>query len=62
MSGNAGEWCNGLFNGSGDGAPYAVCGGNYNSPASEVTVNSRIGMDTDARDKTVGFRVIIKKQ
>ena len=62
MSGNAGEWCNAPFNGSGDGAPYTVCGGNYNSPASEVTVTSRIGMDTDATDKAVGFRVIIKKR
>lgn len=62
MSGNAGEWCNSPFNGSGDGAPYTVCGGNYNSPASEVTVTSRIGMDTNAKDKAVGFRVIIKKR
>ena len=62
MSGNAGEWCSAPFNGSGDGVPYTVCGGNYNSPASEVTVTSRIGMDTNATDKAVGFRVIIKKR
>lgn len=62
MSGNAGEWCNGPFAGSGEDAPFAVCGGNYNSPANEVTAGSRIGMDTNAKDKAVGFRVIIKKQ
>lgn len=62
MSGNAGEWCNAPFNGSGNGVPYTVCGGNYNSPASEVTVTSRIGMDTNAKDKAVGFRIIIKKR
>ncbi len=62
MSGNVGEWCNERFPSTAESLQYAVCGGNYNSPASEVTITSRIGMDTSAKDKTVGFRVIIRKQ
>lgn len=58
MSGNVGELCNTAFDDSG---LYTVCGGNYLSPASEVTVTSRKGFDTNAKDKTVGFRIIIKK-
>ena len=58
MSGNVSELCNSSFDGSG---LYTVCGGNYMSPASEVTVNSRKGYATDAKDKTVGFRIIIRK-
>lgn len=58
MSGNVGELCNTLFDDSG---LFTVCGGDFNSPASEVTVSSRKGLSTDARDKAVGFRVIITK-
>ena len=58
MSGNVGELCNSHFDASG---LYTVCGGSYDSPASEVTVASRRGIDTNAKDKTVGFRIIIRK-
>ena len=59
MSGNVSEICNSPY---GDSGQYAICGGNYNSPASEVTVTSRKGFPTDAKDKTVGFRLIIRKE
>ena len=58
MSGNVSELCNSPFDNSG---LYTVCGGNYLSPASEVTVGSRKGFATDAKDNTVGFRIIIRK-
>ena len=58
MSGNVSELCNSHFDESG---LYTVCGGNYQSPASEVTVGSRKGFATLAKDKTVGFRIIIRK-
>lgn len=57
MSGNVGELCNSLY----EGATFTVCGGNYNSPAADVTVMSRTGIATDATDKTVGFRLIIRR-
>ena len=58
MSGNVSELCNTPFDNHG---LYTVCGGNFNSPVSEITVDSRSGFDTNAKDKTVGFRVIIRK-
>ncbi len=58
MSGNVGELCNTTF---GDGGLFTVCGGDYDSPAAEVTATSRRGFATDARDKHVGFRIIIRK-
>lgn len=58
MSGNVGELCNSRFNDSG---LFTVCGGDFNSSASEVTVDSRKGIPTDAKDSTVGFRIIISK-
>lgn len=57
MSGNVSELCNTPYK---DGL-YTICGGNYASPSSEVTVTSRRGFSTDAKDKTVGFRLIIRK-
>ena len=59
MSGNVSELCNSPFDESG---LYTICGGNYNSPTSEVTADSRKGFATDAKDKTVGFRIIIRKE
>ena len=59
MSGNVSELCNSPFDESG---LYTICGGNYDSPASEVTASSRKGFATDAKDKTVGFRIMIKKE
>jgi formylglycine-generating enzyme required for sulfatase activity len=57
MSGNVSELCNSPFDENG---LFTVCGGNYDSPASEVTADSRKGFATDAKDKTVGFRMIIR--
>ena len=58
MSGNVSELCNSPFDDSG---AYTICGGNYDSPATEVTATSRKGFATDAKDKHVGFRIIIRK-
>lgn len=58
MSGNVGELCNSRFEDSG---LYTVCGGDFDSPASEVTANSCKGISTDAKDPAVGFRIIISK-
>lgn len=59
MSGNVSELCNSPFDESG---LYTICGGDYDSPASEVTVFSHKGFATDAKDKHVGFRIIIRKE
>lgn len=58
MSGNVSELCNSRYD---EEDLYTVCGGNFNSPAAEVTAASRQGFSTDAKDKTVGFRIIITK-
>ena len=58
MSGNVSELCNTPFDDSGH---YTICGGDYDSPASEVTADSRKGFATDAQDKHVGFRIIIRR-
>lgn len=58
MSGNVSELCNTPFDESGQ---YTICGGNYDSPASEVTATSRNGFYTSAKDAHVGFRIIIRK-
>ena len=59
MSGNVSELCNTPFDSSG---LFTICGGDYDSPASEVTISSRKGFATDAKDKKVGFRIIIRKE
>ena len=59
MSGNVSEICNTPFDESG---LYTICGGDYDSPASEVTASSRKGIDTNTKDKHVGFRIIIRKE
>lgn len=58
MSGNVSELCNSPYDETGQ---YTVCGGDFDSPASDVTATSRKGFDTNAKDKHVGFRIIIKK-
>lgn len=58
MSGNVSELCNSPFDESG---LYTICGGNYDSPASEVTAGARKGFATDTKDQKVGFRIIIRK-
>lgn len=59
MSGNIGELCNSPYDESG---LYTVCGGDFDSPASEVAIDSRKGFATDAKDKHVGFRIVIRKE
>lgn len=59
MSGNVSELCNSSFDDSG---LYTVCGGSYDSPASEVTADSKKGFATEAKDEKVGFRIIIRKE
>lgn len=59
MSGNVSEICKTPF---GESGLYTICGGNYDSPASEVKVSSRQGFATDAKDPKVGFRLIIRKE
>ena len=58
MSGNVSELSNTPFD---DNGAYTICGGDYDSPATEVTATSRKGFATDAKDKHVGFRIIIRK-
>ena len=60
MSGNVGELCNNSFDNNFE--LRTICGGDYDSPASEVTTSSRKGFDTNAKDKHVGFRIIIRKE
>lgn len=62
MSGNVSEMCNSSFSINGDNILFTKCGGNYNSPANEATVKSRTGYDLNAKDKTLGFRLIIQKR
>lgn len=59
MSGNVSEICNTPFDDSG---LFTICGGDYDSTAAEVTASSRKGFDTNAKDKHVGFRIIIRKE
>lgn len=59
MSGNVSELCNTPFD---DNGLYTACGGDFDSPASDVTAASRKGISTDAKDPKVGFRLIIRKE
>jgi formylglycine-generating enzyme required for sulfatase activity len=61
MSCNVCEWCQTPFLTSTGQLLWTVCGGHYNSPASDVTANSRAGMDTNVKEKTIGFRLVIRK-
>lgn len=58
MSGNVSELCNSSFDNS---EAYTICGGDYDSPALGVTATSRKDFATDAKNKHVGFRIIIRK-
>ena len=57
MSGNVSELCNNHFYDK-----VIICGGNYDSPASEVTVSFCKEFDNNTTDRHVGFRIIIRKQ
>ena len=61
MSGNVAEFCNTPFTSGTNDAPYTVCGGNYMSSAEEVSISSKKGIDSNAKDKTTGFRLIIRQ-
>ena len=59
MSGNVSELCNTAYDQKG---LFTLCGGNYNSPSTDVTISSRQGFDTNAKSPTVGFRIVIRKK
>lgn len=61
MSGNVSELCNTPFAAEQDNVPFTLCGGNFKSPASAVTIAARAPFDTNAKADTVGFRIIIRK-
>ena len=58
MSGNVSEMCNTTYNDSGF---YTVCGGDFNSPASDVKITSRKGIGVNERSETIGFRLVVKR-
>lgn len=60
MSGNIAEMCLLPIDALDDKLP--VCGGDYNSPAEAVRIDSIRYMDINDRDYTVGFRICINKQ
>lgn len=59
MSGNVSELCNSPYVGVSD--KWTICGGNYLSPAAEVTTFSKAPFGLNERSKTVGFRLSIKR-
>lgn len=59
MSGNVSELCSTPFDNN--PSTYTVCGGNFNSPASEITPASRAPFNVEAKDPTVGFRLVLHK-
>ncbi len=62
MSGNVAELCNGPFLTPDGKVLWTVCGGHYNSPANEVAIESRTGLDPSDKHKTVGFRLVIRNE
>ena len=57
MCGNVSEICKMAH----DSNIYSY-GGDYNSPANEVTISSRKVINADTKNETIGFRVIIHKE
>lgn len=62
MSGNVSEICNSPMISEKGEMQWTSCGGNYTSPASEVTVTSRKAVSPEEKSNTLGFRLIIRKQ
>lgn len=63
MSGNVAEMCNTPFGISKDGKiQWTLCGGDFNSDANAVTVNSKKGFNTDEKSSLIGFRLVIRKE
>lgn len=58
MSGNVAELCNSMI---GDKGEYVVCGGDFSSPSTDITVTSHRTLPPDKKDDKVGFRIVIKK-
>lgn len=58
MSGNVGELCYTTYN---DNGFYTVCGGDFNSSASDVTITSRKGIEVNERSETIGFRLVVRR-
>ena len=58
MSGNVSELCNTPYD---DQGRFTICGGNYESPASEITVSSREGFNVNERSEKVGFRLVVRR-
>lgn len=63
MSGNVSELCNTPYpHQKGDNIQWTICGGNYRSAASEVTVFSTAPIGVDEKNDAVGFRLVIRKE
>ena len=62
MSGNAAEICNTAFEVRDEGARWTACGGSFKSSADQVTVVSRIPIDINAKEETIGFRLAIRRE
>lgn len=61
MSGNVSEICNSrYYSTDSDDMFWVSCGGDYTSPASEVTTTSCKAISTDQKSKALGFRLIIR--
>lgn len=60
MCGNVRELCNTpLITDAGE-VLYTACGGDFMSEASDVMVSSRTGVSADAKEATLGFRLVIR--
>ena len=57
MSGNVSELCNSPF--KGDSLKYTICGGNFKSPITDVSITSRAPFAVNAKSPTVGFRIVM---
>lgn len=60
MSGNVSELCNSSYENK-DNAQFVICGGNFTSPVEDIVIDYHKPFDNDAKDKSVGFRVVIRK-
>lgn len=62
MSGNVSEICNTAYDVKDEGSRWTVCGGNFNSAANQVCVDSRAPVDINAKEPTIGFRLVIRRE
>lgn len=61
MSGNVGEFIYPDFSSLGNNSTI-VKGGNYLSPESEITINSRMPIEADLSSPRIGFRLALRKK